>query len=51
MCYEFSLWSRKQRAQDQVRKEAPKPEQVTKESKPQPQPVAEKRQEREKIPA
>ena len=55
MCYEFSLWSRKLRSEDQARKETLKPEQVTKQPAPAPQaqPVAPeaKVEQRDTIPA
>ena len=55
MCYEFSLWSRKPRSDEQARKQEQKPEQVSKQPTPAPQaaPVAQetKVQKRETIPA
>jgi hypothetical protein len=55
MCYEFSLWSRKLRKDEQARKQPQESEQVTKRPTPAPQPapVAQqtKVQKRETIPA
>ena len=55
MCYEFSIWSRKLRSDEQARKQAQKTEQVVKQPTPAPQaaPVAQetKVQKRETIPA
>jgi hypothetical protein len=55
MCYEFSLWSRKLRSDEQASKQPQKPEQASKQPPPAPQPapVAQetKVQKRETIPA
>ena len=55
MCYEFSIWSRKLRSDEQASKQAQKTEQVVKQPTPAPQPapVAQetKVQKRETIPA
>ena len=37
MCYEFSLWSRKPRSEDEARKQVQKPEQASKQPAPAPQ--------------
>ena len=40
MCYEFGLWSRKLRSDEQARKRTQKSEQVSKQPTPARQPVA-----------
>jgi len=55
MCYEFNLWSRKLRSEDQARKQAQKPEPAARQPAPAPQaqPLAAeaKVEKREEVPA